>query len=277
MRRGFVALLRYAHSLGFEQNLLTNGLILGNNPDLVQNVWKYVYAVQVSLNGYDKRFDAWVRRSSWRSVLEGIRLLVAEKPDYGEVSIATTLDRTNINDLESIGAILCDLGVDAWILARQVHNGRSSISEDEADELLCSSYEMLQETRGQGTLSLQVLHPFDKDEWDEDETILPVEWITESAARTFLYMSAGGDVYPFPYYDRCPEWMAGNIRNSSLFDLWRSESFTRMRSITREDTGCGECKKVCRLWSRWFNYGRGQNIYESPMQHPTCTSRGQKP
>lgn len=274
VRKGFVELLQHAHSLGFEQNMLTNGAALGRKQNLAREVWPYLYAVQVSMNGYGEHFDAWVGKRAWESVLKGITNLVAEKPSHGRVSVATTLDHRNLEDLEIIGPLLSDLGVDAWVMGRQVHNGRSSISEDEADELLGTSYELLQNMREQKIrLPSRVLHPFDKEEQDETDTVFPVEWITEPAARTFMYVSANGDVYPFPYYDGNAEWMSGNVRGIGVSDLWRSEPFARMRAVTREHTGCMGCKQICRMWSRWFNYGRNRDICEPPIIHRTCTSR----
>src|SRR3989344_2312076 len=76
VRKGFVALLQDAHSLGFEQNILTNGIALGRNPDLAQEIWRYLYAVQVSIDGYCENFDAWVGKYTWESVLKGITTLV---------------------------------------------------------------------------------------------------------------------------------------------------------------------------------------------------------
>lgn len=272
-RKGFIDLMSFAHSLGFEQNLLTNGVAFGRKTQLVKEAWKYMHSVQVSMNGYGDKFDQWVGKRSWNSVLSGIERLVVEKPEYGRVSVATTLDWTNLPDLESIGTLLSELGVNTWGLARQVHNGRSLVNEDEADEQLHKSYAILQDMRMRKVkLPSQVLHPFDKGE-PEDEEVFPVEWITEPAARTFLYVSAIGDVYPFPFYDGCIEWMSGSIRTASLIELWHSEPFARVRAVTREHTGCGGCKKICQLWSRWFNYGRGMNINESPIVHYTCTRR----
>lgn len=274
VRKGFVALVQYAHSLGFEQDILTNGVALGRNSDLAQELWKYVHAVQVSMDGYGKNFDIWAGKHAWDPVLKSIDRLVVTKPEYGRVSVATTLDQRNLADLESIGTMLSELGVNTWLLARQVHNGRSMVSENEADELLNSSYSLLQKMRKRnGKLPSQVLHPFDKGLQNEEEAILPVEWVTEPAARTFLYVSANGDVYPFPYFDGYTEWMSGNIRETPLLELWHSEPFVCIRSATRKETGCGECKKICQLWSRWFNYGRNRNICEPPIYHQTCTDR----
>ena len=274
VRKGFLALVQYAHSLGFEQDILTNGVALGRNSDLASELWKYVHAVQVSMDGYGENFDIWVGKHAWDPVLKSIASLVATKPEYGRVSVATTLDRKNLTELGTIGETLSDLGVSAWLLARQVRNGRSLISEDEADELLFSSYSLLQEMRERNAkLPSRVLHPFDKGTQNEEGAILPVEWITEPAARTFLYVSANGDVYPFPYFDGYAEWASGNIREASLLDLWHSEPFNLLRAATRSSTGCGGCKRICQLWSRWFNYGRKSNICEPPINHPTCTSR----
>ena len=271
VKKGFVELMRYAHELGFEQDVLTNGVAVGRKDGLVQEVWRYARAVQVSMDGCGESFNAWVGKNVWKSVIRGIQELVSARPSYGQVSIATTLDRKNISDLSSIADTLKGLGVDTWLLARQVRNGRSLISEAEADSLLVEAYPVIERIRASGlAFPFRIIHPFDKGTYESDEKVLPVEWITEPAARTFLYISANGDVYPFPYYDGFPEWRAGNIRKSSVVDLWLSEPFMRMRSVTRRDTGCGNCDRICQLWSRWFNYGHHRDLCESPADHVTC-------
>ena len=272
MRKSFISMIQYAHSLGFEQDILTNGIAMGRNTKLAKRIWEYIHSVQISINGYGENFDAWVGKNTWETVVDCLKYLVAEKPPHGRVSVATTLDKQNIADLESTGVLLSEIGVDSWVIAQQVCNGRSTIDDTEANELLATSYETLQKMRSGGiSLPPTTLHPFDKE--DHSDSIFPAEWITETAARTFLYVSSNGDVYPFPYYDGHTEWMSGNIRKTSIVDLWNSESFTQMRAVTRKDTGCGGCEKICRLWSRWFNYGRKMDIYEPPIKHPTCTYR----
>jgi len=274
VRKGFMGLMAYAQSLGFEQSLLTNGFAIGKNPRLAAQVLTMADAVQISICGYGDRYDAWTGRKAWNIVLNGISALVTCKPETARITAATTLDRSNSGDLEKIGATLAELNVDSWILARQVRNGRSNISETEADRLLFSSYEALQKMRRFGNhLPKTVLHPFDKSDQDGDEVGFPPEWITEPAARTFMYVSSRGYAYPFPYYDGEQEWLAGNILSSNIDDLWTSAPFKKMREATRALTGCGDCRKICQLWSRWFNYGRNRNVLEPPIVHPTCTRR----
>lgn len=271
VRKGFIEMMRYAHDLGFEQDVLTNGVAIGRKDGLVQEVWQYAHSVQVSMDGCGESFNAWVGKNAWDSVVCGIRSLVQAKPPYGQVSAATTLDRKNVSELSIIAEKLSELGVDTWILARQVRNGRSLISEKDADALLVDSYPIIEHLRIFSTgFPFRIIHPFDKGVYEDGESTLPVEWVTEPAARTFLYVSANGDVYPFPYYDGFHEWRAGNIREQLLVDLWLSEVFNRMRSVTRQGTGCGSCNQICQLWSRWFNYGRNKNLYEPPIDHLTC-------
>lgn len=57
IRKDFLTLVQYAYSLGFEQDILTNGVALGRNSDLAQELWKYVQAVQVSMDGYGENFN----------------------------------------------------------------------------------------------------------------------------------------------------------------------------------------------------------------------------
>lgn len=267
-RKGFFDILAYAQELGFEQNVLTNAVALGRKDGFAERLWHYVHAVQVSVDSAFESFDEWLGlKRGWESVITGLERLCETKPDYGAVAVTTTLDARNLDQLSIIAASLRALPVTSWKLAKQITNGRSFISDDEANAVLWQAYRRLDTIRS--GFPIRIVHPFDVDPNPHD--LFPVEWITEPSARWFMYVAADGRVYPFPYYDGMPEFYLGHIDESTLDELWNTESCQRLRAVTRQSTSaCARCSQVCRMWFRGFSYFREKDLLADPIHHPGC-------
>lgn len=268
-RRGLLQFAKTANEIGFEQKLLTNGIATGKVPGLAEELWQYFYSVQISMDGFSENFDKWVGKGTWNLLTSAIDKLSKLKPKWAELSVTTTLNPANLCDLVPIAGFL-DGKVTAWKLARQVLNGRSSITDLESDQTLFRSWDIINKIR-KSCNNLVIIHPFDKD--DLNCSLWPIEWHTEPGARWFMYVSANGDCYPFPYYDNKIEFRAGNWLRLELSEVWSSPEFNQFRSVTRATTGCSGCQKVCQLWSRAFNYFRYYNLHEVPIAHPGCPLR----
>lgn len=267
-RKGFFEMLAYAQELGFEQNVLTNAIALGRKHEFPKQLWQYVHSVQVSVDSSFEALDEWLGLSrGWESVITGIHRLCETKPDYGSVSVTTTLDARNLERLADIADTLASFDLKTWKLAKQIPNGRSFINDDEANQVLRQGYDRIQSLRSR--VVFPIVHPFDTEADSED--LFPVEWVTEPSARWFLYIRANGDVYPFPYYDGMPEFHLGHVNDSTLEELWNSEPCQRLRAVTRSETSaCAQCSQVCRMWFRGFSYFRERELSASPVEHPGC-------
>jgi len=267
-RKGFFDILAYAHDLGFEQNVLTNAVALGRKEGFAERLWQYVYAVQVSVDSAFEAFDDWLAlRRGWESVMIGLQQLCETKPEYDSVSVTTTLDMRNLDQLTIIAEALRPLPLTAWKLAKQIPNGRSFINDEEADAMLWQSYRRLEPIR-EG-YPILIIHPFDVASDPQD--LFPVEWVTEPSARWFMYIAADGRVYPFPYYDGMAEFYLGHIDTSTLEELWNTEPCQRLRAVTRQSTSaCARCSQVCRMWFRGFSYFKEHDLLANPIHHPGC-------
>lgn len=273
-RKGLFDTLAYAQDLGFEQNILTNGVALGRNKGFAEQLWQYVYAVQVSVDSTFESFDKWLGlKRGWESVITGLERLCESRPEHGAVSVTTTLDKVNLEHLSTIARILQELPLSAWKLAKQIPNGRSFINDTEAEAMLWHSYGLLRTIRD--GFPIKVIHPFDVSSDPQD--LFPVEWVTEPSARWFMYVAADGRVYPFPYYDGMPEFYLGRVNEVTLDKLWNSEPCQRLRAVTRQSTSdCAWCSQVCRMWFRGFSYFREGDLSENPIQHPGCGNHRSK-
>jgi len=269
-RRGFLDMVKFARECGFEQNLLTNGVAIGKGVCSPKDLWKYFYAIQISIDNVGEKFNSFVGKNHWQYVSEAVEVLLKNKPKDCHLSLTTTLDKSNIGSLGDIFSFTSDKEVN-WKIARQVHNGRSMLVENDSDQLLFSSWERLKLLREKPTRA-KIVHPFDK---EESESLWPVEWQTEPGARWFMYVGASGDSYPFPYYDGIKEFHGGNVLQYDLSTIWNSESFDRYRSVTREKTRCNGCNSVCQMWPRPFNYFKNRDLFEDPINHPNCSKLGE--
>ena len=267
-RKSFIEMLQTAQSFGFEQNVLSNGIALGRIDGLAEEIWNYCYAVQLSVDCTGMKFNEWVHNNrGWESLTNALGKLKGSKPPHDRIDIATVLHPSTSGELPLIAQSIDGIA-DVWRLARQVRNGRSNLSEHAADEVLFQSFDVISKLRTK--YAYTIVHPFDKEDHVAD--MWPIDWLSEPGSHTALYVNASGDAYVFPYFDSITEFFGGNVLQNSLEDIWWSDSFQSFRSISRVKTGCGECNKVCRMWSRSFNYFMERNLQQRPLLHPGCSN-----
>lgn len=278
-RKGFLEMVQYSNSLGFENSVLTNGYAIGKLPDKFppELLWSLFTRFQISMDGFEDHFNEWVGTSSsagigdaWKNVTTGIMrlydyLVDSKLLDIKKLSVTTTLDSKNIVDLPKIASLLSGKDIQ-WKLAKQIENGRSAMSDKNAFSVLNATYPIIQNLREQ--YDIRVVHPFDKQLWVEG--MLPVEWQTEVGARWSMYVSANGDIYPFPYFDGVKEMNPGNILSMSTHEIWYSQIFDLYRGATRKNTGCSNCQYICQMWARSFNYFTTRDILTPVPHHVNC-------
>ena len=278
-RKGFLEMVAYSNGLGFENSVLTNGYALGKLPEKFppELLWSLFTRFQISMDGFEDHFNEWVGSEThkgisdaWQNVSSGILglyeyLVTNDLLDSKKLSVTTTLDNKNIVDLPKIAELLSGKKIQ-WKLAKQIENGRSTLSDDNAFNVLNATYPIIQSLRKE--CDLRVVHPFDKELWIDG--MLPAEWQTEIGARWSMYVSSNGDVYPFPYFDGVPEMNSGNILTTSVAEIWNGKVFDWYRSATRQNTGCADCPLICQMWARSFNYFKTGNLLTPVPDHVNC-------
>lgn len=263
-RKNFLDMVIFARDLGFEQSVLTNGYAISKLSIEPSYLWKLFTSIQISINGFNKNFNKWVGKNIWDYVKLSVDNLYISKPVNSLLSITTTLDERNLEDLSLIAEWIDNKDI-IWKLGKQILNGRSTLEEEKASELLYLSYGEILKLRSKFNLNL--IHPYDKSE--PINNLLPLEWNTEIGARWFMYIKANGDVYPFPYWDGRTEFIAGNVLRDSLDSIWYSNAFNFYRSASREKTKCIKCKLICQMWAKSFSSFDG-DLFKIPKAHPNC-------
>jgi MoaA/NifB/PqqE/SkfB family radical SAM enzyme len=270
-RKGFLNLVRIAKKLGFEQSLLTNGVFFGleKSEAIIRECWEMFYTIQVSVDDFGENFNLFVRRKSiWDIVCVAINNLSQHKPKNKILSIATIVRPDNILAISKI-AQLFNSKADLLRLGKEIPTGRSKNSQHLSVQALFDSWEEVISLR-KSELSIRIGHPFDKGNLNK-QSILPADWKSDNGARTFMYIASDGKSYPFPLLVNISGFCGGSVLKNSLDEIWISRPFVLYRSVTREYTGCGGCKKECQVWPRYhFIYDNELHINERPFSHPGC-------
>ena len=218
IRRGFPDLLAYSHEKGLVTCVSTNGTLMDNDMAKRLSAMNRLY-LQVSLDGATEDVNDAVRgKGTYRKILESLDCLVRHGVRF---SINAVLTRTNFSQLDTLRSMAGEYGAELRV-SRFRPSGRGKDSKG-----------VLGPTKDQ-------LETFA--EWLEDHDLIRTGdsffcLTSESrrnkgldmcgAAKMTCCISPGGDVYPCAFLRETP-FLAGNVRESSLKDLWDKAPVFRM-------------------------------------------------
>lgn len=207
----------------------------------------HVRKVAVSIDGTRPTHDAIRAKGNYEQCLNALNLLREAGIDYG---VNTTVLRENISELPAIRDILIKNGVLTWQLQIGIPMGNctmdSVIHRSEIQTIIDFAYEETQ----RGLINIQLsdcIGYYTRKEilvrQKAAHTLrLPVWAGCNAGLRTFGIL-ANGDITACTSM-RNPEFVAGNIRERRLMDIWDDDrSFAWRRNMTPDDLGgyCREC------------------------------------
>lgn len=242
MRDDFLDIVEHSYFQGFNRiTLLTNGILIDDK--IARKLSEFKVEVQVSLDGVRKETHESIRgKGTFRSTIEGIRKLVD-----ADVSsrISMTLMKSNIDELEEMGKFIKELGVENLHFSVLQNKGRAKEHQSMIGLKGEDIVEIIKRmTEFSSTTDINI---------DSEKTIrFKVEKLSRKdlcgAGSTLISIAADGNVYPCSgLHDE--EFLAGNIRDQSLRDIWKeSETFEKFRSLSLLDIeDCRNCefKYIC--------------------------------
>ena len=253
----------YAKRKGFTQSLLTNGTLL--TEEKARWAAENFARVQISFNAVD-RFEEWTGVNKFNSLIKGLEKASNYCSQKGaSLNITTTVNEISITELEKIAYWVDKINPTHWRIGEEVPLGKAK-AQNRHMELLEQSYQIF----------LKVKDHYKKNNWHhcfevgEADSLFPVEWQSSPAGRTMLYMSAEGNVYPFPYL-KMPEFLLGKYPKDDLKNIWfHSQILNELRMTNYANTGCNDCKNTCVRWAREINFHFNKNIFEQPATFTNC-------
>jgi radical SAM protein with 4Fe4S-binding SPASM domain len=237
-------LVETAVSEGLKVSIDTNGTLLTMKKAKALKK-AGVSTIQVSLDGVKETHESIRGQGTFEKTLKGINNSLNEEI---YTTLNFTVSRLNQDDLSEVIKLSKNLGVNALTMERFAPMGRGEEIEDilQDPQEFKKSLEVLLAAEGIKTNSTDPLAVFLKDQiiasYSKEEL---KERICGgcTAGIAALTISYDGEVYPCPKL----EISCGNIRASSIENIWENSEVIKAIRFRRFKGGCGGCewKNLC--------------------------------
>jgi radical SAM protein with 4Fe4S-binding SPASM domain len=226
LRKDFLDILKKTISMGFDTTFSTNGFIIDS--ELVKRIKSTgLERIQVSLDGRAETHNM-IRQNpqAYDRAINAIRLLAEQG---FKVSVATTLMRSNLGQLDCLFETCSELGVNRWRVMKYIPTKRKDLTPT-VEEYKQANQQLKQLKQKSAGLDVYVAREFDELCGTEDRYDFQC-----FGGRTVCSIKANGDVSPCSYF---PHLVVGNLKEKSLQELWNSDA---MLEFAGEFNGNRDC------------------------------------
>ena len=247
LRRDILEIVRRAAERGLWVVVGTNGVRISEN--VAQRLAEAgARGLSLSLDALDpERHDHFRKvRGAWQNTVEGAAILNRTGLPF---IVQTTAGSHNLGELDAIADFAHEqLAAKVWNLYFLVPTGRgqfvSDISPAQYDEVLASLYRIQRKYDRRMLVNAKCAPHYIKTILEKDDAEARIRIYSGGAGGCpagthYMGIRPNGDVTPCPYLPV----FAGNIRKTSLTDLWTSsELFTGIRGRASLGGRCGDCE-----------------------------------
>ena len=285
LRKDIIEILKYTNKKGIGIAISTNGSFL--NKEVLEKMRNIHFDLfQISLDGPKKIHESIRGKGSWQRAIDNIKL--ARSILKKNIGLGIVIMKNNWNFLDQTITKGVNCGADRITLMCLILSGRAS------EKLNPSPQEFLESIN---KIFTKYKYLQSKARFSKDTTIpsalIPKKWREKGLHRTFapcsfpyyIAINSNGDVAPCDGLFNYPEMIIGNIRKTSLLEIWEKSKLLRdLRKINPSDLK-GVCKKCiyrdycaggCRA-SAYINYGDFrmpdpvcQTVYEAGLFPKDC-------
>lgn len=230
--------------MGFHWGMTTNATLIG--PQEAEKIRRAgMSTVSVSLDGLEAQHDA-LRQTNgaWKRAIDGIRHLQAV--GYAP-QVTTVIHPGNINQLEPLYDLLCDLGVTSWRPINVEPIGRACESKDllltpgDFRQLIAFIREKRFDQRCQIEVTFGCSHYLGL----ETERMVRDHYFICSAGISTASVRCNGDICACLDIVNRPELVQGNIHTDSFMDVWLHRFGAFRRDRTADSPECAACPDRC--------------------------------
>lgn len=248
--------------------------IMGNPFHLSDDVCKRMkdcgcVKYQLSLDGLEQTHDMFRKKGSFRTTLNAIQII---KRSGMWCTVMSTVSKTNMQEIPVLIDLVDELGVDVFAVGRycptstdKAYDENIHIPPLEYKEFLQSCWEKYEQHKNSKTTFQLKDHLWSLFLYEKGLLKLSdCDQITDgcNCGRNHITILPNGDIYAC----RRMKSKAGNINESSLFDVWNGEDMNAYRQYDKF-TKCSKCelKNVCRGCPS-VTYGYTHNMYDDDPQ-----------
>lgn len=260
LRRDLFEVAFYAQELGFETEVLTNGILV--NRSNIRRIAEAFDYVGVSLDGSNQEIHEQLRGpDTFNKTLSGIALLAENGIN---VSLNTVVTCLNFRDIPNIARLAHSFNSIAYQTHQHIPIGRGV-----RDELSCSFKEM-EEMRHLlvKTFSMYPEEPFVRERIENNHPLKKTLRERCGTGRSELIIDSKGDLYPCRML-QTKECRAGNIRERPLYELYEtSEVLKYCQDLGLHHLDCCrgcEVLNLCAGGCRAYHYAFTEDLFTN---HP---------
>lgn len=250
---GFLELVRLAKAKSLGVSILTNGTLLDRAVSVLSELLRPgVDLIQVSLDGMREEHDYVRGEGSFNRAVSGIRAAVGAGLS---VQVATTVTPYNRGSILDLYEFVADLGVSSFKISPGVPIGRLDSSVTYSAFLdLCAALRERSERVGLPVAGCDLGSPI---------SVNAESLYTCKAGVSSAYVDSTGNVFPCPLFHGLAEFQMGNLRRSTIREVWLSPGWERLRRDLSQ-TKCASCPLL--------PYCRGGCPFRAYLEHGTVNA-----
>ena len=232
MREDFWEIVDHAKNKGIALIMATNGILV--DEEIAQRIARNFCAVQVSLDGPKDMHDKMRGKGAYdKAILAIENLMKAGITPY----INAVVTNSNYDELGHLVKIADKYGLASVKSPPLMSIGKGEDSSQPSLVQLAKAWWAIEQT----SRKLNSNVPLDSKK-NATEPLISLHGHHCGAAINSISLDSDGSVYPCQA-SQFPEFLAGNIREASLHDIWNSSQvFDEWRSTTVDKIdGCSEC------------------------------------
>ncbi|MDD3301761.1 MAG: radical SAM protein [Patescibacteria group bacterium] len=263
LRKDLFQLVDYAHKIGLQQNILTNGMFFSE--ENIKFIKEMFYSVQVSIDGIEDDYEKIVGKKAWNVFVNSLKIAI--KNDIN-LQAAIILQKDNVKNIEKIIEFCANYGIKKIFIAMEIPLGRSDNKNwDEYLKVIEDFEKKWPQIKLYATSKNIILNCFlEKTICKSKKNIIS---LISPGGFSFLYIDSCGDIYPFPFLTQS-EFYLGSVLDADLKDLWlNSKILDNIRNINNKKIGCN-CGMECSFVDRYLVYAYRQDIAGKAMPHNSC-------
>lgn len=243
VRKDLFEVMTYARSLGFQWGMTTNGILL-DDENIKKCKESEMCTISISIDGLKDTHDEFRGvPGSYDKIIENIKKLKAAN-FVDHIQVTTVFNKSNIDQLEELYAIMKNLKLDSWRLASIDPIGRANEHSDlllDKDDMK-KLFEFIKEKNKSKDLHLTYGCPsFLGLDYEKEVRDYYFFCRTGINVASILY---NGDLFVCPNVPRVKTLIQGNIRKDNFKEVWDNK-YKEFRTTTR--TTCKDCEK-CAYW-----------------------------
>ena len=242
LRPDLFEVMEYAHSLGFQWGMVTNGYLV--NEDTVEKMKKSgMSTVVVSIDGLNSVHDNFRHMpGAYDRAINAVKLM-AQANFLKDLQITTSVHQGNFSQLEEMYKTFLPLGISSWRLmnidpiGRAENNEKILLTPKQLKELL----EFIRRKRRENKKVEVKYSCIGFLGWDFEGEVRD-EYFLCGTGITVASILYNGDIFVCPNVPRQPELIQGNVKVDNFSEVWNNKyDFFRNKNRLYCNK-CGQCQ-----------------------------------